>query len=107
DVERLRILQLLIDKEFQTRALRVEINPTERLISPVAAYTIRNHGQCAPHTIYRMFESAELQVAKHGARSNHPPFLILHDVRHGEPHSNIEVCIPILRQSLEATGGRL
>jgi DNA-binding transcriptional MerR regulator len=107
DVERLRTLQLLIEKEFQTHALRVETDPTERPISQVAAYTIRNRGQCAPHTIYRMFESAELQVAKHGARSNRPPFLILHDVRYGEPHTDIEVCIPILKQSIEATGGRL
>jgi DNA-binding transcriptional MerR regulator/effector-binding domain-containing protein len=107
DVERLRTLQLLIEKEFQTRAVRVEIDPTERPISQVAAYTIRNNGPCAPHTVYRMFESAELQVAKHGARSNHPPFLILHDVRYGEPHTDVEVCIPIFRQSLAATGGRL
>jgi DNA-binding transcriptional MerR regulator/effector-binding domain-containing protein len=107
DVERLRTLQLLIEKEFQTRALRAEIDPKERPISQVAAYTIRGNGPCAPHTIYRMFESAELQVAKHGARSNRPPFLILHSVRHGEPPTDIEVCIPILRQSIAATGGRL
>jgi DNA-binding transcriptional MerR regulator/effector-binding domain-containing protein len=107
DEERLRTLQLLIEMEFKSPAQRAKIDPSERPLSEVAAFTIRNHGQCTPHTIYRMFESAELQVARHGARSNRPPFLILHSAQYGEPHTDIEVCIPILKQSIEATGGRL
>jgi DNA-binding transcriptional MerR regulator/effector-binding domain-containing protein len=107
DAERLHVLQLLIEKEFQIQALCVAIDPTERPISQVAAYTIRNPGQCTHHTIYRMFESAELRVARHGARSNRPPFLIVHNAGYGEPHTDVEVCIPILKQSIKATGGRL
>jgi effector-binding domain-containing protein len=107
DEEPLRILQPLIENELQIQALCVEADRTERPISQVAEYTIRNHGPCTHHAIYRMFESAELQVARHGARANRPPFLILHNARYGEPHTDIEVCIPILKQSVEATGGRL
>jgi DNA-binding transcriptional MerR regulator len=107
DEERLHTIQRLIDREFQIPALCVETDPTERAIPEVAAYTIRNHGRCTHHTIYRMFEAAELQVARHSARSNRPPFLILHNARYGEPHTDIEVCVPILKRSIEATGGRL
>jgi DNA-binding transcriptional MerR regulator len=107
DEERLRALQLLIKKQLRIDALCIATDPTEHPIPEVAAYTIRNRGQCTPHTIYEMFESAELQVARRGARSNRPPFLMVHDARYGGRHADIEVCIPILRQSTEAAGGRL
>ena len=107
DEERLRALQLLVEGEFNSHALHATIDPRERAISQIAAYTIRNHGRCTPHTIYRMFESAEAQVARHGARSNRPPFLMLHNTRYGAPHTDVEVCIPILKQAFEAMGGRL
>ncbi len=107
DEERLRTLQLLVEREFKRQALRATIDPTERAISEIAAYTIRNHGRCTPHTIYRMFESAEVRVARHGARSNRPPFLMLHNAEYGASHTDVEVCIPILKQSFQAIGGKL
>jgi len=107
DTERLDALQLLIDQEFQFRRLCVPVDPAERPLSQVAAYTIREPGQCTAHAIYEMFEAAELHVAKYGARSNRPPFLIVHGARYGEPHRDVEVCIPILGQSIDAAGGRM
>jgi DNA-binding transcriptional MerR regulator len=107
DVARLKTLRLLIERELRSHTPRVQIDPAQRPISRVAAYTIRNNRQCTQHTIYRMFESAEVHVARHGARSNRPPFLILHDAHYGGPHTDVEVCIPILKGSIEATGGRL
>jgi DNA-binding transcriptional MerR regulator len=107
DRERLNSVQLLLEHEFQTSRPRLQSDPAERAIPRVAAYTIRSQRPRTPHTIYRMFESAELHVARHAARSNRPPFLMLHGVRYRERHADVEVCIPILQQSIGATGGRL
>jgi DNA-binding transcriptional MerR regulator/effector-binding domain-containing protein len=107
DTQRLDALQLLIDEEFKIYRPCVAVDPAERPLSQVAAYTIRERGQCTAHAIYRMFESAELHVAKYSARANRPPFLILHGARYGDPHKDVEVCIPILKRSIDAAGGRL
>jgi DNA-binding transcriptional MerR regulator len=107
DMERLDALQLLIDAEFQISRPCIEVEPAERPLSQISAYTIREPGQCTAHAIYEMFESAELHVAKYSARSNRPPFLLVHGARYGGPHRDVEVCIPILKQSIDAAGGRL
>ena len=107
DRERLDALQLLIDEEFQIYGPCVVVEPAERALAQVAAYTIREPGRCTAHAIYKMFESAELHVGKCGARANRPPFLIIHGARYGEAHTDVEVCIPILQQSIDAAGGRM
>jgi DNA-binding transcriptional MerR regulator/effector-binding domain-containing protein len=106
DLQRLRTLRLLLEKEFQIQGPPAAAVPAERPIAPTAAYTIRHHGRCSQRAIYEMFESAELQVARHNARLNRPPFLLLHGGEY-EANADVEVCIPIPRRSIEAIGGRL
>jgi DNA-binding transcriptional MerR regulator len=107
DAQRLDALQLLIDEEFQVHGPRVPVDPAERPLPQVAAYTIREPGRCTAHAIYEMFESAELHVANYSARSNRPPFLMVHGAHYGEPHRDVEVCIPILKRCIGAAGGRM
>jgi len=96
DARRLQLLQRLIESEFDI----------ERSIAPVAAYTIRDRTQSMHRTVYRMIESAEMQVGRHGARSLQPPFLLLHDGRYGEAGADVEVCVPILKDAAGAIGGK-
>ena len=107
DEERLRALNLLIEEELENQAQRSRGDPAERSVYQVAAYSIRHRGQCTRHMIYRMFEAAEIRVARRGARAARPPFLILHDARYAGVYKDVEVCIPILKRSMAATGGRL
>jgi DNA-binding transcriptional MerR regulator len=107
DAERLRAAGLLMEKESQLHASCLAVDPAEAAIPQVAAYTIRHQRRCTQHTIYEMFEAAELHVARRGARANRPPFLMLHDARFGEHHTDVEVCVPILKRSIDTTGGRL
>jgi DNA-binding transcriptional MerR regulator len=106
DVERLRALRKLIASESAILRLSATVGPTTRCIAPVAAYTIRDRVR-STQTVYQMFESTEFNVARHGARSTRPPFLLVHDGPYGETGADVEVCIPILKGAMSAVGGKL
>jgi DNA-binding transcriptional MerR regulator len=80
--------------------------PTERSISSVAAFTLRDRVRAGKPTVYKMFEAAERTVARQHARSARRPFLLLHDGAYRDGYADVEVCVPVHSASVTAVGGR-
>jgi DNA-binding transcriptional MerR regulator len=78
-----------------------------RQIASTPALTIRDCVRSAGNDIHRMFESAERLAARRGARTSQSPFLLLHDMEYGNPHTDVEVCVPVSPESLGTSGVRL
>ncbi len=78
-----------------------------RRIDSTAALTIRDCVRPGGDDIHRMFESAERLAARRGVRTDQSPFLLLHDMKYGKTHTDVEACIPVRRESLGSAGVRL
>jgi len=107
DIERLRVLQMWIGDSPHSGAHPVPLVPTEHVIAPTPAFTIRERVRSTARTVYRMFESAEQAVARLGARAARSPFLLFHDNDYRDSDVDVEVCVPIYKTSLGAAGGRI
>jgi DNA-binding transcriptional MerR regulator len=105
DNRRLHALRWLLRESRVPMQPRVLFADESHLIRE-PAYTIRDRVRSIRGSVYRMFESAEQIVARNDARSTRKPFLLSHDASHPQGHADVEVCIPILRASISALGGR-
>jgi DNA-binding transcriptional MerR regulator len=98
--QRIRQLDALLQCDHSTRL-------PEREIASTPALTIRDCVRSAGSDIHRMFESAERQAARRGGRTRQSPFLLLHDMEYRQPHADVEVCVPMVPESLGSAGVRL
>jgi DNA-binding transcriptional MerR regulator len=78
-----------------------------REIASIPALTIRDCVRSNGTDIHRMFESAERQAARRSGRTRQSPFLLLHDMEYRQPHSDVEVCVPMTLESLGSADVRL
>ncbi len=101
--QRLRKLESLIGEVKPASQLPL----MSRRIDATPAFTIRDCVRAGGSDIHRMFESAEKQVARRGTRTGQSPLLLLHDMEYGKAHTDVEVCIPVRRESLGSPGVRL
>jgi DNA-binding transcriptional MerR regulator len=110
--QRLQQLDALLRCDLGTPG-RTETAHTQRLpladreIAPMPALTIRDCIRSTGDDIHRMFEAAERQAARLGGRTRQSPFLLLHDMEYRQPHTDVEVCVPMAPQSLGSAGVRL
>lgn len=79
----------------------------ERRLGPVAVLTIRERVRSPGGAVERMFEAAEREVARRARRAPRSPFLLLHDMEYRRQYLDVEVCVPVVPESLSACGGRL
>ena len=79
----------------------------DREITSTPALTIRDCIRSAGNDIHRMFESAERQAARRGGRTRQSPFLLVHDMEYRQPHTDVEVCVPMVPESLGSADVRL
>jgi DNA-binding transcriptional MerR regulator/effector-binding domain-containing protein len=106
DEQRLRQLDALLHLR------RTPVSPKgwpvrERRIAPVSALTARDRVRTLGTHVESMFEATEQQAARHGCRASLSPFLLFHDMEYRETQVDVEVCVPIVPESVTACGGRL
>lgn len=54
-----------------------------------------------------MFEATEQRASLYDCRAPLSPFLLFHDMEYRESHVDVEVCVPIAPDSVQACGGRI
>lgn len=102
---RLRQFDALLqcDRRGQTDRLPL----VEHQVAATPALTLRDCVRSVGNDIHRMFESAERQASRLDGRARQSPFLLLHDMEYRQPHTDVEVCIPMGAESLGSAGVRL
>jgi DNA-binding transcriptional MerR regulator len=107
DEERLRRLDAALGLPRFAGFNDAACHVVERRLGPVAVLTIRERVRSPGGAIERMFEATERQVARHASRAPRSPFLLLHDMEYRRQYLDVEVCVPVMPESLVACGGRL
>jgi DNA-binding transcriptional MerR regulator len=107
DEVRLRRLDAVLQPSQGACINGVDCGVTERRLAPVAVLTTRERLRSPGGAIERMFEATERQVARHARRAPRSPFLLLHDMEYRRQYLDVEVCVPVVPESLSACGGRV
>jgi DNA-binding transcriptional MerR regulator len=76
-------------------------------ILPVNVAFARDRVRSLGTEVEHMFEAVEALVAKRGCRAAISPFLLFHDMEYREVNVEVEVCVPVTPESVDACGGRL
>jgi len=106
DEERLRRLDTALQSPGAPHFSGAHCAVVERRLGSVAALTTRERVRSPGRAIERMFEATEREVARHARRAPRSPFLLLHDMEYRQPYLDVEVCVPVVPESLSACGGR-
>jgi len=87
-------------------ALPRDYSPVERTVAPARMLTRRDRVRFNGTDIERMFDEAEREAERLGARTPQSPILLLHDMEYGTTHADVEACVPISTQAMTARGSR-
>jgi DNA-binding transcriptional MerR regulator len=79
----------------------------QRRLAPLPVATLRDRVQWQGNRVQQMFEDTERKVARRGLRAQRRPFLLLHDMEYGQKLADVEVCVPVVSESLHSCGGRV
>jgi DNA-binding transcriptional MerR regulator len=105
DEQRLKRLDVLLDA-VRRAAADCPAPIAQRRIAAVAVLTVRERVRSPGH-VERMFEATERRVARHGLRAPRSPFLLLHDMDYRALYPDVEVCVPVVPESVSVCGGRV
>jgi DNA-binding transcriptional MerR regulator len=105
DEQRLKEIDRLLQRYPEPASDYYKWPVVERRVAPVPVLSIRDRIRTFGIHVERMFEDAELQVARRGRRAPLSPFLLLHDMEYRDKHIDVEVCVPISPESLTACSG--